>query len=515
MTGTLTNGNGHKPGPGVFEGEQMARLSAAAALRSENLELQNSLRLIERLENAKSKTLNNSLYSLMQGAQNQSALGSFTALAYHNIYAPLTMNWTQLTYMYKTHGVIQAAIDMPVLDALRGGIEITSDELDADDIKDLNDLLEQTGTLRTIAETAIWARLYGGAAIIINADQEPDEPLDDQHFSELELYAADRWELSATHRDADVYNWFGTQIDGSRVLTLSGKPAPRVVRTMLQGWGMSEIEKMIEPFNAYLRINDVIYELLREAKLDVFKFKGFTGQLASAAGTQGLLERTSIMQTIKNYQSAVVMDKEDEFEQKQISFSGLAEMKKQNQVDLASALRIPMTKLFGLSASGFNSGEDDIENYNAMVESEVREPLKPIIRAVVNLRCTQLFGEKFDLAFTFKPLRVMSTVDEETVKTNKHNRYVGLYDKGLLTGEECMGLMQTENLISIVTQVSEGAEPEAPGGLGGLEQPLDEEGKGFPDEPDKTPDEPEPEHAGFRRNALWKRFRVALGRKAA
>ena len=30
-------------------------------------------------------------------------------------------------------------------------------------------------------------------------------------------------------------------------------------------------------------------------------------------------------------------------------------------------LKMPITKLFGISAAGFSSGEDDIENYNSMI----------------------------------------------------------------------------------------------------------------------------------------------------
>jgi phage-related protein (TIGR01555 family) len=453
-----------------------------ARLQLENQELRNGLDLMDKVQN---KSLENSLVSLMQGAQNQTQMASMTNLAYFNIYAPLTLNWVNLTYMYKTHGIIQTAIDMPVLDALRGGVDLTSDELDGDDLKDLQDNLEETGTLRTIAELAVWVRLYGGGGLVINSEQDPEVPLDEMTMKRMELYPANRWELVSTSKEADFFQVFGKRVHHSRVLTMSGKPAPYLVRTMLQGWGMSEVEKMIEPFNAYLRINDVIYELLREAKLDVYRFKNFTGQLASKAGMDMVFLRAQTMNQIKSYQNAVVMDAEDEFEQKQISFAGLADMKKQNQVDVASALRIPMTKLFGISAAGFSSGEDDIENYCAMIESEIREPLRPIIRAVINLRCIEMFGDSFDISFQYKPLRILSSVDEESVKTSKHARYTMLYDKGLLTAEETMDLMQSEKMVNIQTEVGGGAEPEPPGGG------MVDENKGFPGEPDKTPSKPQ------------------------
>jgi hypothetical protein len=115
-----------------------------------------------------------------------------------------------------------------------------------------------------------------------------------------------------------------------------------------------------------------------------------------------------------------------------------------------------MTKLFGLSASGFNSGEDDIENYNAMVESEVRTPLKKVIRKVLNLLCVAKYGFEADIKFTYKPLRVMSTIEEEGVKTSKHNRYLADFDRGLLDSQEFGEISQKEELIPIETAASRG-----------------------------------------------------------
>lgn len=44
----------------------------------------------------------------------QTAMASFNNLAYFSIYQPITINWTMLSFMYKTHGLLQTAIDMPV-----------------------------------------------------------------------------------------------------------------------------------------------------------------------------------------------------------------------------------------------------------------------------------------------------------------------------------------------------------------------------------------------------------------
>lgn len=412
----------------------------------------------------RNQTISNSLFGLATNLGATAPMNSFSTLAYYNIYAPLTINWTLLTYMYKTHGILQTAIDMPVLDAIRGGIDIHSDELDPDDIKDLQDLLEEGNVLNVIGEAMVWTRLYGGGAILVNADDGLDaiNPLNTKRLKRVELYAANRWEIVSQRRYNDNYNFYGTVLDKSRVLTMGGKAAPYLIRWTLQGWGMSEMERMISDFNLYERTKDVVYELLKEAKIDVFQFENFTAQLASQAGTNLTISRVQIMNQLKSFNNAIVLDAKDKFEQKQITFAGLADVQKQNMIYIASALRMPLTKLFGLSASGFNSGEDDIENYNAMVESEVRNPLRQVIRQVINLLCNLKWGREFDIAFDFKPLRVLGAVEEEQVKTSKNARYLSLYGQGLLTAQEIMGLQQSEKLVNISTEVADGADPERP-----------------------------------------------------
>ena len=158
---------------------------------AQNKKLSNQLNEIQGIH------LVNSLGSLVQSALGQANLTSFNPIIQSNIYAPLTINWMLLTYMYKTHGIIQTAIDVPVLDSIRGGLELRSGELDSDELKDLEDDMEELGILDTIGEALKWARLYGGAALILNTGQDTEKELDMKKVDRLELYAANRWELGS------------------------------------------------------------------------------------------------------------------------------------------------------------------------------------------------------------------------------------------------------------------------------------------------------------------------------
>lgn len=139
----------------------------------------------------------------------------------------------------------------------------------------------------------------------------------------------------------------------------------------------------------------------------------------------------------KNYQNAIVMDAEDEFDHKQLSFAGLAEAMEGIRSQVAADMRMPVLKLFGQSYSkgglGTSSSEE-MENYNSMIESTVRGPLEFHILQIGQIKCQQMFGFiPDDLEAEFKPLKELSAVDQETVREKKFNRLSAAKSAGEIT----------------------------------------------------------------------------------
>jgi hypothetical protein len=437
-----------------------------------NITRDNARRLPARVEN--DTPANSVLAGIFDGTSSGGdPLSQPFNLGYSNAYNPLSLNRILLSYTYMTHGIIQTMIDQPVEDAFRGGVIIKSDELDVDDINLLQKVMEECKDIKVVKDVMRWAKLFGGAGLIINTNQNPEKELNRDIISDrdpMSFIAADRWELTLNYILEDEvecpYNYYGQRLHKSRVIKILGKEAPSFIRRRLQGWGMSEVERVIRPITQYIKEDDLIYQLLDEAKIDVYKIEGYNASLLSAAGNQKIRNRFNFANIAKNYHSALVLDKNDEYEQKQITFSGLAEMMKQIQMGVAAAVRMPITKLFGVSAAGFNSGEDDIENYNAGVESEVRAKAKEILQQIIPLRCQQVFGfVPDDLSITFKPLRILSAVDEENVKSAKFNRVSALYAQGMFDGQEYDQELRAHELITTETKVGKGLrEPEVPQG---------------------------------------------------
>lgn len=373
-----------------------------------------------------------------------------------------------LSTIYVEIGLVQNVIDIPVDDGLRGGVEIKSKQLSEEEIQDLQTSLEQDDDINTVGQALKWKRLFGGAGVLTITDQDPSTPLDIDAINEnslLEFRDVDMWEMfysrvnTEEHAAAldgsrlgevEFYDYYGKKVHHSRIMRMKGRKAPSFIRPRLRGWGYSEVEALIRSINQYLKANSLGFEVLDEFKLDIFKFKGLASTLMSPTGEEKVRNRVGLMNQMKSFQNALIMDAEDEYEQKQLSFAGLAEAMEGIRIQVASDMRMPLTKLFGVPAAGFNSGEDDIEVYNSMVESSIRTPAKADLLRVIKIKCKKRHGYiPDDLSLTFKPLRVLSAEQEENVKTQKFNRVLAAKTAGELTTLEFRNACNKDNLLSV------------------------------------------------------------------
>src|SRR5262249_3357561 len=142
-----------------------------------------------------------------------------------------------------------------------------------------------------------WGRLYGGGGVLIITDQNPMRPLNIEAIgpdTPLEFRHVDMWGLYWTEQNTigrlevggqlggnmgDFYDYYGYRLHKSRVCRVVGKECPSFLRPRLRGWGMSELERLVRSLNQYMKNQDVIFELLDEAKVDVHRIQGFNTAL--------------------------------------------------------------------------------------------------------------------------------------------------------------------------------------------------------------------------------------------
>ncbi len=421
-----------------------------------------------------------------------------------------------LAELYVEIGLVQTIVDVPVDDGMRGGVQIKSSQLDEDQIEELQTTLERDGDLATVGQAAKWNRLFGGAGVLVLTDQDPESPLQLDAIgpdSAVEFRAVDMWELMWTKQnstaaeigldvskaeDFEHYTYYGLKIHKSRVMRMQGIAAPSFVRPRLRGWGFSVCEVLVRSINQYLKATDLGFEVLDEFKLDVYKMKNLVNTLLSPNGKEKIRERVQLANWQKNYQNAVVMDSEDDFDHKQLSFAGLAEAMAGIRMQVASDLRMPITKLFGQSVSAGmgNTDQNDMENYNSMVESQIRSKIKPDILRVCEIKAQQLFGFiPDDLSVTFLPLRVLTSEQEENVKNSKFNRALQAKQAGEISTFEFREICNKGDLLDITLDTKGDTlnpdDPEVQDIVDGVREGDTESDEGEePDEEDGGDDEP-------------------------
>jgi phage-related protein (TIGR01555 family) len=385
-----------------------------------------------------------------------------------------------LSEMYVEHGLVETVVDVPVNDAFRGGVEIKSKELDDDDIAELINIMERNDDFEIIMQAHKWNRLFGGSGILIMTNQNPATELDIDSIKEgdpVEFRALDMWELfwskqntsdysasinPSDFTDVEYFDYYGKRVHKSRVLKLRGLEAPSFIRPRLRGWGVSVMERLVRSINQYLKTNNLTFEVLDEFKVDVFQLKGLQQAAMMEGGIEQIQNRVQLANQQKNFQHAITLDSEDQWNQKQLNFAGLGEVMDGIRKQLASDLRMPISKLFGISSAGFSSGEDDIENYNAMVESTIRSKTKFEVIKLIEVRCQQHFGfVPDDLDIEFKPLRVLSSEAQETVKTQKFNRLLQARQAGEISAKDFKEGCNIGDLFPMKVKVSDELYPTA------------------------------------------------------
>jgi len=446
----------------------------------------------------------------------------------------ITLNYPLLSMLYQQFGLVQSLIEVPVLDAFRGGIKFVGYEkkvvvpevphkrkrifsfwnaddkktdtkaepdfeieqlkkreawekesasedakkktdkeyreaISGEEIRRIEIYLRRDGTWQKFQQALFWKRLFGGAGIVILDGRDPGTELrleDINQDTPLEFYVTDNWELSGTSVDATEFNavdWLsdrpfmlrGHEIHKSRIILFKGKEIAPLYRSIGRGWGMSILEPLVRTLNKGVKNENVIFELLDESKMDIFSFYGLNDAMQDENATDAITKRVQYASMVKNYMKALLLDSEDTYQQKQIHFNGLADLKVDSRVDMAADARITMNKLYGTSPAGFNSGEADRETYADTVEAEIRIPSEPGVIRILEVVGRKVLGKTLDFDIEWKPLIRTTEYEIEKIKTLKLANLNEANIWGRITNKEWQQAVNKENLLGIEVEYKE------------------------------------------------------------
>jgi phage-related protein (TIGR01555 family) len=373
----------------------------------------------------------------------------------------LTRNYMLLTSLYRSSWIARRLIDLPVTDALKNFIRVTSEQTPAE--KDaFFRCIRKTQTIAKIGEAARWGRLYGGAAavMIIAGDEDRlEEPLD-LDAVELGSYRGlmtfDRWsgvspsaELideyanPAEHGQPAHYLCNTTEgqsftVHSSRILRFCGRGSlPAWQRITEQGWGTSEIELVYDELKKRDSTSFAIANLVMRANILVTKQKGQDGLLAMGTPQQ----QSRLLNTITNAnhlisnQSMLTLGLEESLEAVQYTFSGLGDVWDRFALDISAASEIPFSKLFGRTASGLsNTGEGDEILWENRIQNLQGEQIDPQLDKLLPVIAMSTWGTvPPDFAYQWNPIRKVGSKDQAELAKNKTDVVLQSYNAGLIS----------------------------------------------------------------------------------
>lgn len=400
--------------------------------------------------------VNNIRLSLYDGLQNLMAgLGNERDKRFFTNYTlDFAANRSALEAMYMSSWLASKIVSIPAEDMTREGAEISWEGRDAAGKEDIaiTAEIERLDMWGVVTEALRWARLYGGAGIVVGIKgQALDTPLNEETIvkGSLEcLLVYDRWYLSTSgSRDLKIGSPnFGfpnsyiiadtaLNVHWTRVIRFSGRPLPKTLWLANAYWDGSELAHIIDNIKDYDAGRAGTASMLWDASVDVLRLALLKETLSEDNGEALVRKRLMTALLSKSMNRALVLDKEDEYSQKQTQFSGVKDILGQFILDVSGAADIPVTRLFGQSPAGLTAtGESDIRNYYDHIASKRKTQLRrPLMRLAKMLIRSAIGRLPENLTITFPPLWQVSATEQATIEKTNAERDKIYLDQGVVT----------------------------------------------------------------------------------
>lgn len=369
---------------------------------------------------AGSDMIDNQPRPVLDGLVNVAAnLGTQRDKAAHSIYQYHPLGHEQLLASYRSAWLPRAIVDIPAQDATR---KWRAWQAETDQITKIEKVEKRLRVRETVLQALIAARLFGGAAIYISTgDRAADKPIDPAMVKEIKgLVVLTPMQLNPGEINRDIYSdYYGRpehyelqsqggapiKIHASRLVVMEGSSVPDIT-LQYSGWGDSVLQSTMDAVLQADSANANINSLIFEAKVDVFRFQGLMTQLGTNQDDM-VVKRMSAQATIKGINGAVVLDKEDEYDQKSASFGSLPDLMDRFMNNVAGASRIPVTRLFGRSSvglSGTGDGDERVyfDHINHLQTTEIEPALHVLDECLI---WTALGSRPEEVFYTWNPLR--------------------------------------------------------------------------------------------------------------
>lgn len=391
-------------------------------------------------------------------------LGAANSKVSRNTYT-IRVSQHELDAAYLSSTWFGKIVDIPADDATR---EWRSWQAKKEQIQLIEATEKRLHVRQKVRQALIWSRLYGGAVIVVGG-------LPGSNGSELNLNSIsqdgiqfltvlNRHEIYPVGKITDPMSPFygqpesyqigqqgaGTgrvEIHPSRVILFNGRKANR---TNIAGeiWGESVWLHLADSIMAADAGAAVIHALLHETKVDVIRQPNLMEDLGSEEMSSLLLRRYQMAAVLKSLSNMLILDKEDEWDQKQINWSGLPEVMRTLLTIMSGAADIPVTRLTGEQQSGLSGADSgSIRNYYDSVKAKQELDLGPALEPLDQMLVRSALGT-YDPEIWYKWNPLWQPTEKERAEVDKAEaEAVEIYARTGLIPEDALATMLQNRLI--------------------------------------------------------------------
>jgi phage-related protein (TIGR01555 family) len=371
----------------------------------------------------------------------------------------LTQNYTLMLSLYRSHWIVRKIIDTIPEDMVKNWWEFDG-QVGPAHVDRFRKAERKTRTKAAILRALKWGRLFGGAAaVMMVADHEDSlhEPLSLDAVmpgSYRGLLVLDRWSgiSPSADRIEDINDPdFGLpasytitlktggtmRVHASRVLRFTGRDLPAWEAEAEMGWGVSEIEIIYDELKKRDNTSWNISSLIFLANIRVLKMSDLAELLAvgSQSAQTRLYQVLSAQNRLMSNMGVQLLSKDDDFDTKQYSFSGINDIYESFMLDLSGAAEIPATRLFGRAPAGLNAtGESDEQNYYDSLGQKQESQLTPQMDKLMPVIAMSEWGlMPDDLGHRWNPAQTAKADKRAELASKKTSAINESYNSGLIS----------------------------------------------------------------------------------
>lgn len=369
----------------------------------------------------------------------------------------------ELRAAYQSSWMAEKVVDIPVEDALRKkrAWQALTEQVAALEAEE-----NRLGLFAKAMQAGKLARQDGYAAIYIAVgDEDPMEPLDPERIGEGDLRSLavlTMTQCRAGELEDDIedprfgmprYWSLGTgrvavDVHPSRLALFTGKPTldPFSPTTAGASIGTSALEAPWQAIKDAESTIGNVASLVFEANVDIYKIPGFMAKIGDSSYEERILNRLTLANLSKGTAKALVLDAEEEFDRKAVSFSSLPDILREMMQIVAGAADIPLTRFLGTSPAGLSTtGDGDMDTYYDRVQSMQELDIRPALAVLDECLIRSALGSRPEEVFyTWPPLRQMNDKTRADVAKVASGVLKDLIDTGTFTQDEMRGVVANE-----------------------------------------------------------------------